>query len=462
MLNTDEAAAVTGETFLQLDTAIQTALPHDVPATLKYALENNAFIFSGLKTFHTLREIGLSMLNDDGSIKPFQKFLEDVKNIDATYNRNYLYAEYNQALAASQMAAKWNDFEQDGDRYNLQYRTAGDGRVREEHAALHGITLPPSDPFWEHYLPPNGWNCRCTAVQVRKNKYPTSDSNDAIQRGKACTDGPKRAMFRFNPGKTLRLFPDKHPYYKAPAKAKKIITKMAEEEAKKRRIADLRAQLPDNLTDAEKDAKAANNYEIEKALKITCGKPMTVEQADKQSANPKYSPSSRAYRTNCQTCAPAYALRLMGFDVTAKGNTKGSLSEYLSHHHSFEAWLNADGTEATPTLYLDWMKDKGYRGWTQELYGEFFNECCKKEGVYIVTIAWTHGGGHATVLQRFSDGTLARIEPQSFDASQGARRSVDSLSKKGSTYYLNGRGILRVDNKVFNTKYLSIFRKNVK
>ena len=459
MLNTDEAAGVTGETFLQLDTAIQTALPHDVPDTLKYALENNAFIFSGLKTFHTLREIGLSMLNDDGSIKPFQKFLEDVKNIDATYNRNYLYAEYNQALAASQMAAKWNDFEQDGDRYNLQYRTAGDGRVREEHAALHGITLPPSDPFWEHYLPPNGWNCRCTAVQVRKNKYPTSDSNDAIQRGKACTDGPKRAMFRFNPGKSLKLFPDKHPYYKAPAKAKKIITKMAEEEAKKRRIADLRAQLPDNLTDAEKDAKAANNYEIEKALKITCGKPMTVEQADKQSANPKYG-SSTEYSINCQTCAPAYALRLMGFNVTAKGKTPGSLSEYLSHHHSFEAWLNADGSEAAPTTYYDWKKGKKYANFTEKRFREFFNECTKEEGVYIFTIGWKDGGGHASVLQRFGDGTLAWIEPQSFDASQGVKRSIDYLCERASPTRCDwDRGILRVDNKVFNPKYLSIFDK---
>lgn len=234
MLNGEEALNVTNETFLQLDTAIQTALPHDVPATLKYALENNAFIFSGFKTFHALREIGLSMLNDDGSIKPFQKFLEDVRGIDATYNRNYLNAEYNQALAASQMAAKWNDFQQDGDRYNLQYRTAGDGRVREEHAALHGITLPPSDPFWEHYFPPNGWNCRCTAVQVRKNNYPTSDSNDAIERGKACTDGPKRAMFRFNPGKSLKLFPDKHPYYKAPTQARDAAEKIAAEQLRKR------------------------------------------------------------------------------------------------------------------------------------------------------------------------------------------------------------------------------------
>ena len=50
-----------------------------------------------------------------------------------------------------------------------------DDRVREDHAILHGTTLPPSDPFWSLYLPPNGWNCRCTAVQVRKGKYPQSD-----------------------------------------------------------------------------------------------------------------------------------------------------------------------------------------------------------------------------------------------------------------------------------------------
>lgn len=57
------------------------------------------------------------------------------------------------------MAAKWEQFSEDGDRYNLQYRTAKDDKVRPEHAALDGVTLPMSDSFWETYYPPNGWNC---------------------------------------------------------------------------------------------------------------------------------------------------------------------------------------------------------------------------------------------------------------------------------------------------------------
>ena len=225
--------AVINETLRVLSTAIDSGLPHEVPATVRYALENNAFIFSGFKTFHSMREIGLSMVTDKGDIKPFNLFLNDVKTINNKYNHNYLYAEYNHAVGTSLMAAKWHDFEQDGDRYDLQYRTANDDRVREEHALLHNTTLPASDPFWDKYYPPNGWNCRCTVVQVRKGKYPTSDPKLAMKRGDNCTDGVKQRMFRYNPGKTLQLFPPKHPYYKAPDNAKKTIEEVARYEHNK-------------------------------------------------------------------------------------------------------------------------------------------------------------------------------------------------------------------------------------
>ena len=227
------ARAVINETLRVLSTAIDSGLPHEVPETVRYALENNAFIFSGFKTFHSMREIGLSMVTDKGDIKPFNLFLNDVKTINNKYNHNYLYAEYNHAVGTSLMAAKWLDFEKDSDRYDLQYRTANDDRVREEHALLHNTTLPASDPFWDKYYPPNGWNCRCTVVQVRKGKYPTSDPQLAMKRGDNCTDGVKQRMFRYNPGKTMQLFPPKHPYYKAPDNAKKTIEEVARYEHNK-------------------------------------------------------------------------------------------------------------------------------------------------------------------------------------------------------------------------------------
>lgn len=206
MLSTPEARKMIDETLRILKTGIDSGLPVDVPEVLRYALENNAFIFSGFKAFHTLREVGLSLLTDKGEIKPFETFRHDVETVNKRYNHNYLYAEYNHAVGSSLMAARWHQIEADGDRYDLQYRTAQDDRVREDHAILHGTTLPPSDPFWCKYMPPNGWNCRCVAVQVRKGKYPLSDPALSMQKGDNCTEAAKQQIFRFNPGKELQLF----------------------------------------------------------------------------------------------------------------------------------------------------------------------------------------------------------------------------------------------------------------
>lgn len=189
------------------------SLSQEIPPELTAAIDENIFLFSGFKTHHELVEASRMLKDDNGGFKPFNQFLKDVETINNTYNRNYLNAEYNFATASTQMAVKWKEWEADGDDYDLQYRTAGDDRVREEHAALDGVTLPPSDPFWNHYLPPNGWNCRCTTVQVRRGKYPQSNSEEAIARGQACTAKPKQQIFRFNPGKQEKIFPPKHPYF---------------------------------------------------------------------------------------------------------------------------------------------------------------------------------------------------------------------------------------------------------
>lgn len=459
LLSEPAMVGVIEETARVLGTAIDSALPHEVPDTLRYALEENAFIFSGLKTFHSLREVGLSLTDDKGNIKPFVDFWKDVERINDTYNKNYLRAEYQQAVGASMMAAKWVEYTEDGDRYDLQYRTAGDERVRASHASLDGITLPPSDPFWSSYFAPNGWGCRCDVVQVRAGKYERTDSEAALKLGEECTATPKLAMFRFNPGQTMQLFPPKHPYNKAPKGIVERVVKFVTQ----KRMDKIAEELPDNLTEEEKRAVAQNCIDIEKALKIKKGKTKSVEQADKQNANPHLNKGG-GFTTNCQTCSPAYMLRLRGFNLTAKKKTKGSKLEYLSLGRSFEVWKNVDGTPAKHISQKEWMEERGYKKMTPRRYKEFFDETCREVGVYQLSIAWKSGGGHATILQRFENGELRYIEPQR-DNSEGSGRehlNIDYLAGKGGSTIHACRGIMRIDNKIFDISFLDIFERSKK
>lgn len=262
------------------------------------------------------------------------------------------------------------------------------------------------------------------------------------------------------------------------------------------RIVEIAEELPGNLNLEERVLKAENCRILEKALGIKKGTPMAIEQADEQKANPnkkhKYIPDPNGekefegrkyslnpeydvqYTVNCATCAPAYALRLLGFDITAKGNVEGSHSrnEWASWGNSFKLWTNTDGSEAKPVETAQWMRKKKYSKMTPERYEEYFNETCKEEGVYVLTIRWKdtveyedrkkvikEGGGHATILQRDSNGKLYYIEPQTYNANKGVRRPISDLTAYGASSpdAIKGKGIMRVDNKLFNPKYVDLF-----
>lgn len=267
----------------------------EIPEELTAALNNNIFYFSGFKTHHELVQASRMLKDSDGNFKPFHKFLNDIETLNKTYNKNYLRAEYNFATASTQMAIKWKEWEQDEERYNLQYRTAGDDRVREEHAALNGVTLPPSDPFWNSYLPPNGWNCRCTTVQVRKNKYPQSNSEKAMAAGAACTAKPKQQIFRFNPGKTMTVFPPKHPYYKANGEVKKTVEKITSDETLDYRLQSIIDTLKKTKIDYIEPRKLELNTTEEQIIERLSGDDKT--------------------QGSCSSLAFAYAGNKAGFDV---------------------------------------------------------------------------------------------------------------------------------------------------
>lgn len=232
----------------------------------------------------------------------------------------------------------------------------------------------------------------------------------------------------------------------------------------------------------------AHFKKLEADLGIKRGMPMSVDDADKQAANPNFereyildvngrftdgvrrysknpqydTTKHKPYAINCQTCASAYMLRLQGFDVTAKPCTSGSTLDYLSKGKSFDVWLNADGTPAKHNSFNDWMSAKGYKQMSKNRYLEFFDEQCKEVGVYELVIGWKRGGGHATILQRFADGTLRYIEPQA-DNSIGSGYEWDNLehlADRGARSHIHDcRGIMRIDDKLFNLLFTGIFSR---
>ena len=205
-----------------------------------------------------------------------------------------------------------------------------------------------------------------------------------------------------------------------------------------------------------------NNIDLEKALGIKKGRPMTIAEADRQNANPLYSKNT-PYEFNCATCAIAYALRLRGFNVSAKGNVEGSLNRELSESETkyFDVWKNADGTRVQPAMLASWARDRGITGdyMSSDDYKTYFEETCKEKGVYIVTVKWRGTHGHATILQRDENGELYFIEPQVYESKYAlpdGRRPISDLADKPMEIS-EISGILRVDDKIFDTKYAALF-----
>lgn len=79
-------------------------------------------------------------------------------------------------MRSARMAGRWKQLQDGKDRRPyLQYRTAGDARVRPQHRQWNGLIYPVDDAFWLTHYPPNGWGCRCT---VRAYSQADLDSKD--------------------------------------------------------------------------------------------------------------------------------------------------------------------------------------------------------------------------------------------------------------------------------------------
>ena len=331
--------------------------------------------------------------------------------------------------------------------FTKQWCISGLGNTRDSHEVMDGIEVDQDDPFvlagGQLLYPHDGSlganaseiiNCACSCI-----RRPKSSSSKPV------TEKPPTAQ------------PVEPAAPAAETFATITETAPVEDAVQEARIQDIMKEMDQALPEAIRRAIAENDLELEKKLGIKKGAPMSVEKADQQSANPNFM-KDRAYQINCVTCSDTFVMRMRGFNVTAKGNTAGSLVREVSEgENTWKVWRNADGTAVKPTSLKDWMAKKKVQEMTSELYQEFYEEVCKEQGTYITLVRWNNGGGHATVVMRKADGTLIRIEPQSYFEFLGTERPMDTITKWCHKDPWDDCGILRVDDKILNPKYAGLF-----
>jgi len=123
--------------------------------TLINNLNKNAYFFSAAKTFQQVLEMQGFILDDQGFIRPFSAFQKDVNPIYEQFNLQWQRTEFDTTISQAQSASRWEDIQENKDALPLlQYQTAGDERVRPEHADWDNIVRRVDDPFWDTHTPP--------------------------------------------------------------------------------------------------------------------------------------------------------------------------------------------------------------------------------------------------------------------------------------------------------------------
>lgn len=195
----------------------------------------------------------------------------------------------------------------------------------------------------------------------------------------------------------------------------------------------------------------ANNQELSRSLPVMQGKIMNFTEADAGKGNPDYvlpDATALGFKHNCQTCTVAYELRRRGFDVEAKGNPLQKNRKRLREMDKFyekeadwtERFLNLDGTKA------DYRWSNSLIADTEEAKRAFIAGKTMEAGRYEVYCAWKGGGAHVFIVERTADGDLIWFDPQSGKKGRSIARYANSM-KAGKI------GVLRIDNKLINTKY---------
>jgi hypothetical protein len=87
---------------------------------------------------------------------------------------------YDANLRSARAAGQWERIERTQAAFPfLEYRLGPSEKHRPHHEDKAGLILPVDDPFWDEWMPPNGWGCKCWVRQVTKAEAGRRGVSDA-------------------------------------------------------------------------------------------------------------------------------------------------------------------------------------------------------------------------------------------------------------------------------------------
>lgn len=166
-------------------------LPSAAWTDFKEGAHARAFTVAGATTYALVEDFRAALDKAIAEGRTKEDFLKDFDRIVAAHGWSYNGGRgwraaviYNTNLRTARAAGRWAEIERNrAVRPYIRYSAVMDGRTRPLHKEWHGVVLPVDHLFWETNYPPNGWNCRCSALSV--------SAADLARRGWKVSAAPK-------------------------------------------------------------------------------------------------------------------------------------------------------------------------------------------------------------------------------------------------------------------------------
>ncbi len=293
------------------------------------AQELNIFHFSAAKDIAEIQKLN-ELYRESKNFEQFHRAASEQVDV---FNKTWQRTEWQTATLMNESSQNYYRLKNKTGTFPYwKYMTVNDGKVREEHQALHGLVLPVEDPLWDQIWPPNGWKCRCWVAGVMAGEVDGQFVNESRQKvtGYFNTNDwevAKKSGFGVNRAASPNIFNENQMYIrKFPNQASKL------------------------LKDINYHTYGLKSYEAGRKA-ATTKLPVYNGTADDFVSGLK--------EQNGRRFISDYKERLIEFDMKAKGDVQlmKAIGEALKNPE--EIWINAQGKKVFDQfVFLKYFTDK--------------------------------------------------------------------------------------------------------